>query len=178
MDKKITEERILIAGSGGQGVLLIGKMLASSIIDSVEHVTFFPSYGAEVRGGVSSCQLVLSSREIASPVSESFDTMILMNQSSFDRYIKRAADGCLIITNSSLCKAGPSLNVKEIPASDISNKMGATRAANFVLLGAYIARKRKNIVSIVENRINEMFRHKDKAHGEINVQAFRTGLTL
>ena len=61
-------ERLLIAGSGGQGIVLIGRMLASVAVKNIPHVTFFPAYGAEVRGGTSNCQVVLSTKEIASPV--------------------------------------------------------------------------------------------------------------
>ena len=60
-------ERILIAGSGGQGILLIGKMLAQLAVEKVPYLTFFQSYGAEVRGGTSNCQIIFSSHEIASP---------------------------------------------------------------------------------------------------------------
>ena len=75
-------ERLLIAGSGGQGVLTIGKILARVAVDQVPHLTFFPDYGAEVRGGTSHCEVILSSDEIASPLAETVDSCIIMNEPS------------------------------------------------------------------------------------------------
>ncbi|MCG2661765.1 MAG: 2-oxoacid:acceptor oxidoreductase family protein, partial [Kiritimatiellae bacterium] len=68
-------ERILIAGSGGQGVVSLGKLLARLAAETIQHVTFFPAYGAEVRGGTSNCQVILSANEIAAPIAEMFDSM-------------------------------------------------------------------------------------------------------
>ena len=92
-------ERIFIAGSGGQGVLTTGKLLASVAVDHVDHLTFFPSYGAEVRGGTSNCQVVFSSNEIASPVSEEFDTLIIMNQESANVFLDRQTPDALVLLN-------------------------------------------------------------------------------
>ncbi|MFA7160272.1 MAG: 2-oxoacid:acceptor oxidoreductase family protein, partial [Kiritimatiellia bacterium] len=78
-------ERILIGGTGGQGIVTVGKLLARAAIDAYPFVTFFPSYGAEVRGGTSSCQVILSTAEISSPLSERFDTVLAMNQQSARR---------------------------------------------------------------------------------------------
>ena len=88
-------ERVLIAGSGGQGVVLIGRIVATVALPRVPHITFFPSYGAEVRGGTSHCQVVLSSDEISSPLSERFDSLILMNQASCD-HICTSRSSCVL----------------------------------------------------------------------------------
>ena len=79
-------ERVIFAGFGGQGVLTIGKMVAELGMDAFPQVTYFPSYGTEVRGGTANCQVILSSREIASPIVDTADSLILMNQPSLEKF--------------------------------------------------------------------------------------------
>lgn len=169
-------ERILIAGSGGQGIRLTGKLLATAALNKVAHVTFFPSYGAEVRGGTSNCQIVLASDEIASPVSDAFDTMILMNQESRERFVAQAAPGCLVLLNTSMCEAAEPGSAIEVPATDIANELGDVRVANFVMLGACIGAKPILPPDEIEAGIAAAFRRKGDALVALNLQAFQTGL--
>jgi 2-oxoglutarate ferredoxin oxidoreductase subunit gamma len=136
-------ERLLISGSGGQGVIMAGRALAGAALNHVPHITFFPDYGAEVRGGVSKCQVVLSSEEIASPVSDIFESMILMNQESLDCFLASTPTNGLVIINTSLCRmpTGDATNCIGVAATEIADRMGDTRIANFVMLGAYIRRR-------------------------------------
>jgi len=170
-------ERIVIAGSGGQGIILIGRILASSAIRHFPHITFFPSYGAEVRGGTSSCQVVLSSEEIASPLSEKFDTIIVMNQSSSEHFQKQMTRDCIVLINTSICKipAAPS-EVLPVDATCMADRLGDTRVANFIMLGAYLAAKPVMPPLQVEKEIREMLEGKDASLIELNIKAFRTGL--
>lgn len=170
-------ERILIAGSGGQGVILIGRILASMAVRDVPHITFFPSYGAEVRGGTSACQVILSSRDIASPLSETFDAMILMNQVSSNHFSKQITKDCLLVINTSLCKA-PSMHpgTIHVDATHMANILGDTRIANFIMLGAYLSARPILTTLQAETGIREMLAGKDSALIELNIKAFRTGL--
>jgi len=169
-------ERLLIAGSGGQGIVLIGRLFASVAVKSIPHVTFFPAYGAEVRGGASKCHVVLSSKEIASPVSEDVDSMIVMNQASLDRFLPMMSRNCLVLVNSSMCRIPARLSAVSIPATGRANQLGNTKTANFIMLGAYLARKRLVSPADIEKGMAETFSGKDKALTEINIQAFRIGL--
>jgi len=169
-------ERLLIAGSGGQGIVLIGRLLASAAVKTVPHVTFFPAYGAEVRGGTSKCHVVLSSKEIASPVSEDVDSMIVMNQASLDRFLPLMTRDCLALVNSSMCRIPARLRAVAIPATERANQLGNTRTANFIMLGAYLARKRLISPADIEKGMAEAFSERDKALTEINIRAFRIGL--
>lgn len=168
-------ERVLMAGSGGQGVISIGKLLAEVAMGRVEHVTFLPAYGAEVRGGTSHCELVLSSREIASPSPERFDAMLIMNQESLARYGDRGGEGAVVIVNRSLCTGTAPAGAMEVRATEDAVSMGGMRAANFVMLGAYLGRRavvpRETVVAEMQRR----FMGKGAAVANLNLAALDRG---
>jgi 2-oxoglutarate ferredoxin oxidoreductase subunit gamma len=169
-------ERLLVAGSGGQGIILIGRIFASVAVRNTPYVTFFPAYGAEVRGGTSNCHVVLSTEEIASPLSEELDSMMVMNQASVDKYLPLMTKKCFVLANSSMCKVPARIKAVSVPATDLANQLGNTRTANFIMLGAYLARKRLVSPEDIERGIAAAFSAKDKALIEINTKAFRIGL--
>ena len=170
-------ERILMAGSGGQGVILMGKMLATVAVNSIEHVTFFPSYGAEVRGGTANCQVVLSTEEIPSPVCEQFESMIVMNQESAKRFEPQMTESCLVIFNRSLCAPPPvPCQAVGVDASEMAVRAGDGRAANFIMLGAFLSKKRLVPADAVEKEIKRTFSMKNAALAKLNLEAFRLGL--
>ncbi|HOI55927.1 MAG TPA: 2-oxoacid:acceptor oxidoreductase family protein [Phycisphaerae bacterium] len=132
------EERILIAGAGGQGALTIGKFVARVGMEK-HRVTYFPSYGAEVRGGTAHCHVVMSDTEIASPVVERATVLVLMNQMSYDRFAERLDEGGLMLLNSSMIDADgatPRGRTVRIPATQLAGEMGDIRVANMILTGA------------------------------------------
>jgi len=171
-------ERILIAGSGGQGIILIGKLFASVAVRTIKHVTFFPAYGAEVRGGTSSCEVVLSNEEIASPVSESFDSMIIMNQDSIVRFAPRKTSNSLILLNSSMCKPLKNGYIVTLPASELAVKLGDIRIANFIMLGAFLSLKKLIPPFNIEDQVRRLFSERDAAIADMNIRAFRLGLEI
>jgi 2-oxoglutarate ferredoxin oxidoreductase subunit gamma len=169
-------ERILVAGSGGQGVILTGKLMATVAVNHVPHVTFFPAYGAEVRGGTSNCQVILSSREIASPVAEEFDSMIIMNQASGERFLPLLVRGGVAALNSSLCSIPPTGSMTAVDATDEAGRLGDTRVANLILLGALLGRKPILPPEGVETAIEQILAGKSRELVTLNVSAFRSGL--
>ncbi len=169
-------ERLLIAGSGGQGIVMVGRLLASVAVKTVQYVTFFPAYGAEVRGGTSNCQVILSSGEIADPVPEELDSMIIMNQASADKFGHHVRKGCLLFINSSLCKVPASIPAVSVNATGMANKLGNICVANFIMLGAYLARRPYVAPADVEEGIEQALAGKDRALVDLNIQAFRSGL--
>jgi 2-oxoglutarate ferredoxin oxidoreductase subunit gamma len=171
-------ERILIAGSGGQGVLMIGKLLAGVALHHVEHVTFFPSYGAEVRGGTSHCQIILSSRKIASPVSEVFDSLIILNQASVESFLSRRTESARVLLNASLCRAEASNGFVMIDAQDQANRLGLTRVANVIMLGAYVAGNPLIPATSVEEAIRTKLAHAPNGLLDVNLKAFQTGMGM
>jgi len=139
-------ERIIIAGSGGQGVMLLGKVLAQTAMLEGRQVTWFPAYGPEVRGGTSHCMVTVSDREIGSPYITVADTLIILNQPSLKKFKGLLKPGGLLILNSSLAKIERDVKIKalQFPFTDIALGLGNIKVANMVALG-YYAEVKKNI---------------------------------
>lgn len=137
-------EDMIIAGFGGQGIILAGKLLALSAMKEGKEVTYMPSYGAEVRGGTANCMLVLSDQPVASPVISKPNSLIIMNKASMNRFGNKLLNNGLLVMNSSLIDANPeldsSIDVLKLPADDIAKELGTVKCANMVALGAYVQR--------------------------------------
>ncbi len=169
-------ERVLIAGSGGQGILLIGKILAKAGMLCVPHVTYFPAYGAEVRGGTSNCQVVMSDDEIHSPIPDQFEAMLILNQESTDRFLAQSTDRTRIVLNRSLCRPENGTAVIDVNATDIANELGEIRVANFVMLGAYLASGSCVPIEAMEACIRSELRGKPQDLIDLNIKALELGL--
>jgi 2-oxoglutarate ferredoxin oxidoreductase subunit gamma len=132
---------VMIAGFGGQGVLVAGKLLAYAGMLEGKHVTWFPSYGAEIRGGTANCTVIISSEEIGSPVVQNPSTMLIMNEASFMKFENRIREHGRLFLNTSLvhCPAARTdISRREINANDIAARLGDIRTANMVMLGAFL----------------------------------------
>ena len=134
-------EQILSAGFGGQGVLLLGQLLAYSGMREGKNVSWMPSYGPEMRGGTANCSVIVSDEEIGSPVIDEADSVIVMNRPSLDKYESKVRKGGRLFINSSLIDKKATrddIEVYYVPVSDIANEIGNPRVANIVMLGAYL----------------------------------------
>jgi 2-oxoglutarate ferredoxin oxidoreductase subunit gamma len=130
-------KRILFAGTGGQGIVSLGKIVATSALENVPHLTYFPSYGAEVRGGTANCQLVFSDTEITSPVSEEFDCLLILSQASLNRFITQATTDAKIVVDTTRCIDIPDdPRISKVDATKLANELQNPRGANFIMLGA------------------------------------------
>jgi 2-oxoglutarate ferredoxin oxidoreductase subunit gamma len=136
--------KTVFAGSGGQGVLVMGYILSTSAMKDGKHVTYLPSYGAEVRGGTANCTVCISSdEEIASPVASSPDYAVVMNKPSMLKYQNIIKSGGVMVINSSLVDADPTrkdIEIVKVPANDIALELGSDRALNMIMLGAFAAK--------------------------------------
>ena len=145
MTRKDFCEEIVIAGFGGQGIMLAGKLLGQTAMRAGKEVTYMPSYGAEVRGGTANCMVVIADREIACPVVSKPDSLIVMNKASLNKFGPRLKDGGLLIMNSSLIDSEPDLNgsieIIAVPADEIAVELGSQKSANMVALGAYLQKR-------------------------------------
>ena len=133
--------RIKLAGFGGQGVLMLGLMLAEAGMRAGYHVSWIPSYGPEMRGGTANCHVNLSHRRIGSPTVSRPTLLVAMNLPSLERFENEVVPGGLIIYDTAMVPRAPKrTDVKTlgIPASTIADELGNTRGANMVILGAYI----------------------------------------
>jgi len=132
---------IIIAGFGGQGIMLMGQLLAYGAIFENHDVTFYPSYGPEMRGGTANCTVVISNERIGSPIRSSYSLLIAMNQASVERFESRIKPGGLAAYNSSLISQEPlraDIASLGIPANRIASAMGNAQAANMVALGSIL----------------------------------------
>jgi len=132
---------VIIAGFGGQGVLLIGNLLAYAAMDQGLNVTYIPVYGAEMRGGTANCTVVISNEEIGSPIIHRPIGVIAMNRPSLDKFQARLKDGGVMIVNSSLIDPGLAetgrIKTFMVPMNQIADSMGNPRLVNMVAIGAF-----------------------------------------
>ncbi|MDD5260119.1 MAG: 2-oxoacid:acceptor oxidoreductase family protein [bacterium] len=135
-------EELIIAGFGGQGIMFTGTLLAQAAMIENKFVTYFPSYGAEVRGGTANCSVIIADSAIGSPVITSPDSLLILNKPSLDRFKPRLKKGGLLVLNSSLIEdeiKEHSGQVMRLPATDIAEQIGQVKVANIVALGKYLA---------------------------------------
>lgn len=135
------EERIIIAGFGGQGVMAMGQLLTLSGMKEDKEVSWLPSYGPEMRGGTANCNVIISTDPVGSPLVVEATTAIVLNKPSLDKFEVNVVKGGNLFINSSLISqksVRDDINVYYIPASEIANELGNVRTANMVLLGAYL----------------------------------------
>lgn len=154
----------IIAGFGGQGVMLIGNLLAYSGMNAGLNVTYIPVYGPEMRGGTANCTVVLSEEEVGSPIIRSPLSQIIMNRPSLDKFQPRLQDDGIQIINSSLVDKdlAETERIKSIfvPANDIADRIGNTRMANMVALGAFIkATEIMDLQAVIDSLPNVISAH-------------------
>jgi len=171
-------ERIIIAGSGGQGIMLVGKILAQAAMIEGKFVTWLPAYGAEVRGGTAHCMIVISESEIGSPRIEKADTVIIMNQPSLTKFKSRLKNNGLLIINSSLVKTSAALKAIKHPFTDIAVELGNKKVANMIALGCLLKNKKVVAVKSILNIIKEMARAGREGLLRVNQDALERGVKL
>jgi len=138
------KEEIIIAGFGGQGVLSMGKILAYGGIMQDQEVSWLPSYGPEMRGGTCNVSVVLSDKKISSPVLSKFDTAVILNQQSMDKFEKQVKPGGLLIYDTNGITRHPErkdIKICRIDAVEEAAKLGNAKAYNMIVLGAYLKMK-------------------------------------
>ena len=172
-------EDIFIAGFGGQGVILAGKIICLAAMAEDKHVSHIPSYGAEMRGGTANCSVVVSDEEIASPLVPAPSVCIVLNTPSFIRFQPIVRKGGLLIWNASLIDMKPSrrdIEVLEVAANELAESAGSYRAANMVALGALLKR-RPAVASMaaVSACLDEAVSARHRELNRINRQALAKG---
>ena len=160
----IKKTEILLAGFGGQGIMLLGKLLAAAGLASRKNVTWMPSYGAEVRGGTAYSMTKISNKEIANPIVTSPDILVVMNEPSLTKYEELLKSKGLMILNKSLIGSKPrrkDISVVSIPMTQIASKLGSVRSANMVALGALLKRSKLFPIRVVVSLLREMMGGKE-----------------
>lgn len=168
----------LIAGFGGQGILLMGQLLAEAAMDAGYHATWFPSYGPEMRGGTANCATIVADEEIGAPISQHYDAVIVLNEPSQERFAALVRPGGLLLGNEDMIptRCGRTdIDICMIPASRIAREAGNERAANVAMLGALLALRPAVPVEALERAIRKRIGAKRPEALESNFRALRLG---
>lgn len=171
-------KKIIFSGFGGQGVLMMGYLLALSAMRDGKNVTYLPSYGAEVRGGTANCTVVVSEEEIFSPVASAPDYAVIMNKPSLVKYEGLIRKGGLIMLNSSLVDRDPlrdDLNVIKVPGNDLAKKLGSERVINVIMLGAFVTKTEITSLDSIMNGLTEIVKGKKTSLMKLNRRGLDKG---
>lgn len=174
-------EEIICAGEGGQGVILMGKLLAQAGLIEGRNVTCMPSYGAEARGGTAHSMVIISDEEIASPVVINPTVYFAMNEPSFKRFASSIRSGVLLIVNSSLIKRRSlkkGIDALWFPLTEIANRLGNTKVANMVALGVYLTKKKIVSLKAVSQALKIILSESKPELLGLNIAAIKEGMRL
>lgn len=169
---------VLIAGFGGQGVISAGGLLTYSGMLDNKHVTFFPSYGAEMRGGTANCTVVVSDDEVASPIVAHSTTLIVMNEPSFLAFEANVAPGGVMLVNSSLVTHATKrsdIEVLEVPVNNLAEEVGTIKCANMVMLGAFCKKTKAVSIDAVCKSLPKIFKKATPQMIDQNIAAIQKG---
>jgi len=171
-------EEMIIAGFGGQGVLSMGKILAYSGIMEDREVTWFPSYGPEMRGGTANVTVIVSDTRISSPILQKYDTAIILNQQSMDKFVKAVKPGGTLLYDPNGITHPPQredINIYKVEATTTAVEMGNPKVFNMIVFGSYL--KVKPILSLdnVEKGLEKSLPERYHKLIPLNLKAIKKG---
>jgi len=175
------KEEIIFAGFGGQGIMVMGKVLAWAAMREGLKVTWMPSYGAEVRGGTAHSMVVISDEMVPSPVITNPTACIVMNRPSMDRYEDSLTKSGTLVVNSTLIDrdaARKDIDVLEIPMTQMAKALGNTRCANMIALGALNAKLKIVSMRALVDALKEVIPPDKQDLIPINEEALKEGAKL
>jgi 2-oxoglutarate ferredoxin oxidoreductase subunit gamma len=171
-------EEIVIAGFGGQGVQLMGQLLAKSGMEEEKYVSFLPSYGPEMRGGTTNCNVILSDEPVGSPIVSEPTSAMVLNLPSMTKFEPTVLKDGILIVNSSLIDVRSDrtdIRTFYIPANDIAHDVGNARTANMVMIGAYLALTNAVSVDSFMHCLKEAFGERRAHLLDVNRKAIDAG---
>jgi 2-oxoglutarate ferredoxin oxidoreductase subunit gamma len=175
------EQRIIAAGFGGQGILMIGKLLAYAGMMEGKNVTWLPSYGPEMRGGTANCNVIISDDVIGAPIVSEATCVIAMNLPSLDRFESFVQPGGWLLSNRSLIPRASTrhdVQVLAIPVNDLAQQQGSPRVANVVMIGAYLALvpavRKESVIAAIQDVLGPTKQHLLR----INLNALDAGMAF
>ncbi len=175
------ETNLCVAGFGGQGVMTLGKFLASATCDSTDkNVTFFPSYGAEQRGGTANCFVVISDDMVGAPLGDVMDDLIVMNGPSLAKFIGTLKSGGNLFINSSIVSddiGRDDVKLIKAPVTEMALEMGNAKVLNVIMLGVYVGYTEVVPPEVVWSTIEHKLGKKPKLL-PLNKEAFEKGLEI
>ncbi len=172
---------ILLAGSGGQGVILTGKMLAQAAVGEGWNATYIPAYGAEVRGGTAHCHVKIGRRQIGSPIVEDATIVVAMNEPSYRSFSPLLRKGSTLVVNSSLVPTvgkHPGVKIVSLELTKIAADMGSLRSANMLVLGLCAGLLGLKDKEQLKGLLADILGKKNPAMLEINERILEKGVEL
>lgn len=174
------QTEVIMSGFGGQGLMVIGRILAYAGLEEGKEVTWLPSYGPEMRGGTANCTVVVGDQPIGSPLISSPKAAIVMNQPSLEKFAPMLKKDGLLVVNSSMIPVNSDrtdIRCFRIKANDIALELGSRRSANLVMLGAYIGLEEVVSHQTILKMIEKTFAKK-KQFLDVNRKTFMKGYEL
>jgi len=174
------QSEIMFAGFGGQGILLMGEILAQAALKEGKEVAWIPSYGPEMRGGTAYCTVVISDRPIGSPVIKNPQHLLAMNRPSLEKFAPTVKPGGIILINSSLIpieSGRDDVDQIKINASDLAKELGNVRIANVLALSAFVARSKLVSFESAQEAVKNKLAKKKKLI-PLNLEAMEKGKEL
>ena len=171
---------IICSGFGGQGVLVAGMILADAGMEDGKNVTWYPSYGSEMRGGTANCNIKISEEEIPSPYCHQLDILYTLNDAAIDKFESSLRPGGLLLVNSSLVherEYRDDIQVVKVPMTEIAAEYENPKGANIVMMGAMAANSDLFTEDDLERLTNEFFEKKGKINPK-NGLCFRAGTQI
>lgn len=170
---------VFMAGFGGQGILLIGNLLAYAGIREGRNVSYFPAYGVEKRGGTATCTVVIADAEVGSPVVGNPQSALILNQLSLEKYFTRIKSGGFCLINTSLVDLSrqerSDLDLLSLPLNEMAIEIGDARLANMVAIGAYAARTGAVALDSLKTALAEVLPERNHRFIPLNIKAIECG---
>ena len=174
------QTEVIMSGFGGQGLMMIGKLLAYAGLEENKSVTWLPSYGPEMRGGTANCTVVIGDKPIGSPLITTPKAAVVMNQPSLEKFAPTLRPGGLLVVNSTMIPIRSDrtdITSFRIRADDLATEMGNRRSANLVMLGAFVGLKEVVSHKTVLKAIEKTFASKPQFI-DVNRKTFMKGYEL
>lgn len=176
------ERDLIAAGFGGQGVMMFGMLLAQGTTDATDkQVTYFPSYGAAMRGGTANCYVAISDEEIGAPVMDQVDDLVIFNDASLEKFIGQLRPSGTLFLNTSIVQSRPErtdINVVEAPVTEMALEMGNSKVLNIIMLGVYVGYTQIIDKSVIIHAIDHKIGAKRPQLLPLNYEAFEKGLAI
>ena len=174
-------EELIIAGFGGQGVLSMGMTLAYAGMVEDKQVAWIPSYGPEMRGGTANCTVIVSDTKVSSPIISSYDTAIVLNQPSLEKFESRVKPGGILIYESNNILNPPKrkdINIYAIPAAVEADKIGNKKTMNMIILGAFLSKKHLVSIKSIMEGLSKVLPERNHNLLPVNEKALKHGMSL
>ena len=172
------EKQLIIAGFGGQGVLLMGQLLAYAGMLEGKQVSWMPAYGPEMRGGEANCAVVVSDEPIGSPLVSEPPVLVAMNKPSLMKFMPMMPAGGTLLYNASLIEGvelRTDVTVIPVACNEVAEQLGNGRVSNMVMLGAYIEAMKNLGTETIKEMLVHMFTGPKAKLVDLNIEALRRG---